>query len=181
MNARWLTLALAALLPLGGCADRTDPAPTAERETTTSDSGYSAQDAEFIETDTDGRARYRLRAARAHQDRQTRAVDLRDVELQLRSTNGNLWNISAERGHLPPRSRKLELAGDVRIEAHDALGPMVIRTASLAYDIDTARARAPGVVNLRTGAGELSAVAVAVDIKTRRLSLESKVHGHFTP
>lgn len=174
-------LLLAWLVTLAGCTPRSEDTTNNERDAASSDPGYLAHDAEFVETDTEGRTRYRLRAAQARQNPTTRELQLRSVIMDMQAASGERWNLRAERGHMPPRSRRLELAGDVRLESRLADGVLQIRTASIVYDIDAGRARAPGAVTLRTRGGELAAHAVAIDIKARRVSLESKVHGHFAP
>lgn len=175
-------LALAtACVALAGCSDRGNLVVNTEPESQHLDRGYSARDAEFIETDTAGHTRYRLRALRAHQDATTREVNLQGVRMEVRPVDGEPWQVRAERGHMPVAGRRLELAGDVRLESRLGTDALQLRTATLQYDIDAARVRAPGAVTIRTRSGELSAHAVNVDIKTRRVSLESKVHGLFTP
>lgn len=170
-----------ACLALAACSDRGSLAVNPETDSPVVDRGYTARDAEFIETDAAGRTRYRLRARQAHQDATTRAVRLQGVDLEVRPADGAPWQVRAERGHMPPAARRLDLTGDVRLESRVGAGALQLRTATLQYDIDAARVRAPGAVTIRTRNGELSAHAVNVDIKTRRVSLESKVHGLFTP
>ena len=170
-----------ACVALAACSDRGKLAVNSESDSQLIDRGYTARDAEFIETDAAGRTRYRLRARQAHQDAATRAVQLQGVDMEVRPADGAPWQVRAERGHMPPAARRLDLTGDVRLESRVGAGALQLRTATLQYDIDAARVRAPGAVTIRTRNGELSAHAVNVDIKTRRVSLESKVHGLFTP
>lgn len=168
-------------LALAACSDRGNLAVNTEPDAQSVDRGYTARDAEFIETDAAGQTRYRLRAEQAHQDAATREVNLEGVRMEVRPIDGEPWQVRAERGHMPAATRRLELTGDVRLESRVGAAALQLRTATLHYDIDAARVRAPGAVTIRTRTGELSAHAVNVDIKTRRVSLESKVHGLFTP
>lgn len=181
MRLRSLSGALALVLSLTGCDSRSVDIASINRDPDDVDAGYFATDTDILETFPNGEPRYRLRAAQARQNPATGATELRGVTMELRTDGDDRWRLRAERGVMAAHAQRVELAGDVRLDSARSRDALQLRTATLAYDIDAARARAPGLVEIEVAGGRLQAHAVAVDLKTRRVSLESKVHGHFTP
>ena len=180
-----LTLALALALPLlalAGCTAGERPtlaAATAE----TRDPGYSASDAEIIQTGTDGAPRYRLRAAHIEQDPRTLEVGLRTLTLETRDRDAARWQVEAPRGTLSGDAERLRLEGGVRLQGGDARDADLLRiaTPTLDYDLRELQARAAGEVRITLQGHVLEGNGLEANLRTRQVRLNSNVHGRFTP
>lgn len=167
----WLTLAT-----LTGCTHR-DTTDGAEFEST--DIGYSASGIELIQTDPEGRTRYRLTAAALSQDPSSREMRLQSVDLRMQADD-HAWQATAHGATLSADARKLFLRDRVMLEA-SGQPALRLRTEALDYDFPTRRARSPGAARISFDAGELTANRIEVDLERQRLSLGNSVHGRFAP
>lgn len=172
---------VAAAALLAGCAAPDDRSTL--RLATNDDPGYSARGAEVIETGADGRPRYRLRADTVRQDPTSGSIALEGVAMDIDDAGAAGWRLQAARGSLPAGARRVTLEGDVRLEgkAMPGEGPLRIRTAALAYDLETQRVAAPGEVQLEMTGRTLEATGLEADLKRRQAKLGSQVHGRFRP
>lgn len=171
---RTLALPSVALL-LGACAAQDDGGPG--RLASNDDPGYSASDAEVIETGADGLPRYRLRADTVRQDPATGSVALEGVDMTVSRPGADRWRVQAERGELPADARRVTLQGDVRLDGET----LRIRTAALAYDLEKNQVAAPGEVRFEMDGRTLEANGLEADLDSRQAKLGSRVHGRFNP
>lgn len=165
-------------LALGGCgaSGEDDGSATA----LDANAGYSAVDAEIIETDADGNPRYRLRAAFIEQDARTLAIDLRSIDMRVDDAESGSWQLRADRGVIPPDARQVALAGDVQLRTERAgSGALRIRTGELDYDFTTTRALAPGKVAIDLQGSVLEGQGLEADLTRRHVKLRSDIHGEF--
>jgi len=176
-------LLLALLLPglLAACDRGAADGARGEREA--ADPGYSASDAEILQTGADGLPRYRLQARHIEQDPRSLEVALVDIRLETREGDAARWQVTAPTGRLSGDSRLLVLEGGVTLEggaAPDA-EPLRLRTASLQYDLATARLRAAGPVQMTMRNHVLAGTGLDANLRTRQVRLQTDVHGRFTP
>lgn len=177
-----LALAPAALL-LAGCSSSRDAGEETAAALRSRDPGYEARGAEIIETGADGAPRYQVRAGTIRQDAASREVQLEQLTMQLRSESGGLWDVTAARGTMDGDGRTVDLTGAVRVRGRNAprSDDIEIRSEQLSYDFDAEVARSSADVSILIGARELSARGLLANLKDRRVRLESRVHGRFTP
>jgi len=143
--------------------------------------GYSARDAEVVETGDDGRALYTLNAGRIQQTASTGLVKMMVVRMRLRDSENKEWKLSAEEGQMPQDASKVELFGDVRVAGllpgtdQDA----EIRTRLLSFDTRQEIVSTHAPVTLSFSGRELKANGLVASLKDRRVKLESSVHAIF--
>ena len=185
MNRLRLGCAALAWLPavLAGCAGAGGDPQAGATAAAAEDPGYSATDAEVIETGPDGRPRYRLRADVIRQDPDTLAVRLERPRMQVDDPAAGPWRVAAETGTIPQGAQRVDLVGDVRVTGAvgEPAAALEIRAPELRYELATARVTAPREASILMSGQWLSARGLEADLKERRLRLESQVHGRFTP
>ncbi|MEN9789002.1 MAG: hypothetical protein RLZZ473_1066 [Pseudomonadota bacterium] len=169
------------LLALAGCTTELRPAGEADQERML-ERGYSARDAQIIETGPDGRARFTLQAALIEQQPATRDIVLTDIDMRLQSADAQ-WHLQADRGRMPAAAQRILLDGDVRLDGQPAgtLAPVSIRTDKLSYDLATSKAVAPGAVFIVLQKHRLEGTGLEADLKTYQARIRADVHGRFTP
>ncbi len=185
MNPRRAIAAAIAGLPaaLAGCAGPGSDPAAGVAATAAEDPGYSATDAEVVETGPDGRPRYRLHADAIRQDPDTLAVRLERPRMQVDDPAAGPWRVVADTGTIPQGAQRVDLAGNVRVTGTvgDPATPIEIRAPELRYELAAARVTAPRETSILLSGQWLSARGMDADLKARRLRLESSVHGRFTP
>ncbi len=180
-------LLVVALLTTACDTARNAVSPADGADTSNTRRGYSATGAELSATDAQGRQRYKLRAASIRQDPGQEAVDLTDVVVEFPDSRGQKWLLTADSGRMSSTARDapatVDLAGDVRLasDANSLGGPLSLETSTLTYDTVANRATTTQPVKLKSGAHTIEARGLTADLGTRRLKLESAVHGRFTP
>jgi LPS export ABC transporter protein LptC len=169
------------MLGLAGCSADLRSTDDSARDTML-ERGYSARDAEIIETGADGRPRFTLQAALIEQRPANRDIVLTDIDMRLQTADAQ-WRLQAERGNLPAAAQRILLAGDVRLDGQPegTLAPLRIRTEQLNYDLATSRALAPGAVSIMLQDHRLEGTGLEADLKTYRARIRADVHGRFTP
>lgn len=147
------------------------------------DPGYSATDAQIIQTGADGEPRYRLQAARIEQNPRTLEVALQDIRLETRAAEAARWQVTAASGTLSRNAQRLRLAGGVQLEGGDARDAdrLRIATQALDYDLQDEKARAAGDVRITLHGHVLEGTGLEANLRARQVRLNSDVHGRFTP
>ncbi|NDE02996.1 MAG: LPS export ABC transporter periplasmic protein LptC [Gammaproteobacteria bacterium] len=170
-----------AMLGLGGCSSDLRSTDDSARETML-ERGYSARDAEIVETGADGRPRFTLQAALIEQRPASRDIVLTDIDMRLQAADTQ-WHLQAKRGSMPAAAQRILLDGDVRLEGQPAgtVAPLRIRTEQLNYDLATSRALAPGAVSILLQDHRLEGTGLEADLKTYQARIRADVHGRFTP
>lgn len=145
--------------------------------------GYSARDAEIVETGPDGRPRYRLHAERIVQQPRDASVALQEITMTYRTEAGRDWQLTAERGRVPENARRIELEGSVVATGLPLRSRELARitTDRLSFDTQTERLITRAPVSVDWSGQRLTARGLVADLKEQHLSLESDVHGRFTP
>ncbi|MGE3665436.1 MAG: LPS export ABC transporter periplasmic protein LptC [Steroidobacteraceae bacterium] len=184
--SRWLVgLAVLAMIVATLLLGRTSRAPDAAVAggAGAADPGYSARDAEIIETGDDGRPRYWLEAARIEQPPDERAITLTRPALRYRAQGGGIWRAQAETGTVLPGHDLIELDGDVRLQGTLSGGgtPAHIATSHLAFDTKKEVASTRARVTIDWSGHRLAALGLRADLGAETLRLESQVNGRFLP
>ena len=142
--------------------------------------GYSAQNARLIETGEDGMPLYSLNAALIRQLPNQGRVQLTQVQMSFRDSDGNLWMATSDRGELAQPTEQVELAGNVHVSGTLPDGPAQISTAALSVDIRSDIVSTKEPVEMLWSGRPLSSTGLVADLKEHRVQLESAVHGSFT-
>lgn len=163
---------------------RQESAPEATTvQRTDSNEGYSARNAQLVQTGANGLPLYTVEAAtirqRPHQD----SVQLAQVDLTFHDPSGNRWSATADQGDIVRGTGRVELAGHVQVTAafKGARAPLQISTAALTFDSHSDQVRTADPVTLLWAGQQLDATGLLVSLKAHRLQLESKVHAIVTP
>jgi LPS export ABC transporter protein LptC len=158
------------------------------RETTTTPAapvqpGYYIKGARITEMGPDGVPLYRVEAERIVQDPKDDAIRLEELTLTYRTPGEHAWTLTAARGLVPPGSKTLNLAGNVRIVGQPVadMQQAVVYTERLTIDTETDIASTRDRVDIEWGTRRLSTMGLVADLKAERLRLESAVHGRFVP
>jgi LPS export ABC transporter protein LptC len=181
--ASWARSAALALLTgaISACSSGMELAADAGAQGRDLDPGYSLRGAEIVEMSADGRPRYTLRAKSARQDPDTLEVALDELTLELRDTRGSLWSVTAAQGRMSQDTAKVLLSGGVLVAGTGPV-PLQIRSEQLAIDTEAQRVSTAGAVRITMAGGpELQARGLDANLKSRQVTLESKVHGSFRP
>ncbi len=179
MNARVLLLLclLVGILTVAGWLHRTDDTTAPDKAETPR--GYYLTQARITQTDTSGQIRYALEASRIEQDLASDRVHLTTLTLAFRDQQAEAWQLRAHSGWLDNHTQQAAFAGEVTIQPGDDANTYLL-TDSLNVDLAAQTARTRDAVTLRMNAQQITAQGLFADIKTRKLKLESQVHGAFT-
>jgi LPS export ABC transporter protein LptC len=145
------------------------------------DPGYSAQQARLIQTGADGLPVYTLDAAQIQQRPDRGVVELQQVRLGFRDTEGNQWTARAARGELAQGSGVVQLEGDVHVNGTlpGSGEPTEITSEQLAFDTNAQVVSTQTPVTIVMSGRELQARGMVANLKERHVHLESAVHGSF--
>ena len=145
------------------------------------DPGYSAQQARLIQTGADGLPVYARDAAQIQQRPDRGTVELQQVRLGFRDTEGNQWTARAARGDLAQGSGVVQLEGDVHVNGTlpGSGEPTEITSEHLAFDTQTQILSTQTPVTIVMSGRELQARGMVANLKERHVHLESAVHGSF--
>jgi LPS export ABC transporter protein LptC len=145
--------------------------------------GYFMKGARIVETGDDGLPLYRVDAREIRQRPFDGGIELEELSVAYHVPGANEWTVTAARGFVPPESRTLSLAGDVRVVGQPAADsqPAVIRTERLMLDTESNIASTRDRVDIEWGNRRLSTMGLVADLKAEKLQLESAVHGRFVP
>lgn len=146
--------------------------------------GYYLTGVELREFGADGRQRLKLRAATASEVPTSGLVALADVALDFRSAgDGQDWRLTAATARVAREGDRVEFEGDVTMRGQGSGIPAgaELRTPRLTFDTAREQARSDAAVTLALGAHELQGQGMFADLRAGRLTLETAVHGRFTP
>lgn len=159
----------------------TVPRPTTTQQADTGE-GYSARDAQLIETGADGLPLYTLDAATIRQLPDADRVQLTQVSMRVTS-GADQWTATADQGDIVRGSNRIELDGHVRVSAflQSAGSPILIATDKLSFNSRADIVSTADPVTLIWSGQRVDARGLEADLKARRLQLESSVHATITP
>jgi len=190
---------LAGVFLIGGRSDTTEN----DDARAGADAGYAARDTEVIETGTDGRELYRLKAELIRQRPDAGIVELERVRMDYypgartdevtspaapaaaATTDAPraLWKVTAQRGEVQESGDSIRLSGDVNVA-----GPMPTAAETIQLDTDALvitpreeRITTDALVTLTWSGQRLSAVGMIANLKDETVQLQSKVNGRFIP
>lgn len=148
---------------------------------TVTDPGYTATDAEIIQTGPDGQPLYRLQARRVEQSQAGTEIHVVEPRLTYQQGSGPEWSLRADTGVLPPDADRADLAGSVyAVATRPDTAPLEIRTDRLGVDMDRQLVTTADPVRIAWGRDQVTAVGLRADLKADTLRLESRVHGEIT-
>lgn len=158
------------------------------------DTGYSARDAEIVETGVDGKPRYRLEADRITQQPHDGMVNLEHVTMHYRTDLGEEWRLRADHGELPEDARNVRLDGSVLVQgplasashaksdqatAERTMPELELTTEHLNVDTLEQVVTTPDPVTVLWSGERIDGIGLWANLKEQRLRLESHVHGLF--
>ncbi len=150
---------------------------------TTLDPGYSARNADLVETGPDGRPMYTLHAAEIEQQPASRVAVLDDVTMQFRDETGHVWNGRANRGFVQDGASQIDLQGAVSLWGllPSTQQPIDLASDRLTVDTRTEIVTTSDPVVLEWNGQRLYARGLVARLREERMTLESDVHGTYQP
>jgi LPS export ABC transporter protein LptC len=147
------------------------------------DFGYVALDTDVVQTGDDGKPLYTLSAARIEQVPGSGDVGARTLTLHYAPDATQQWTLAAREALLPGGGSLLHLMGDVQVRGRPPGSALValINTQRLDYDTRSQDVSTRDDVRITWGGQQLDARGLTANLKQGQLSLESKVHGRFSP
>src|SRR5688572_14944242 len=145
--------------------------------------GYAARDAEIVETGKDGRPIYTVKAAMVRQSLNSEVINLDDVRMEFRGTDGNLWTARADQGQILQDAANVHLTGSVSVSGMlpGSQEPATITTDWLSFDTVAEIVKTQAPVMLDWSGGTLRGLGLVASLKAKTVRLESNVHGSFPP
>jgi LPS export ABC transporter protein LptC len=140
--------------------------------------GYSARNAQVIETDESGRPAYRVEAALVRQRPNDGRVQLAAPRMSLLTSEGETVHVQARSGQIREDGSEVRLFGDVKLNGELSGTPIEVETSILSYDTPTETVRVPAPVVFRQRRGSMEAPGLTADLKQGVITLES-VNGKF--
>lgn len=161
------------------------------------DPGYSARDAQLIETGYDGRERYRLDARVIRQQTESGVIELEGLAMNYHveaqdgpgtpapsvTASADVWHLTSDHGEVRSNGDDVQLRGNVRVTgpAPGTGEPLSLTTDNMRINTPTQFIETKAPVKLRWSGHELNARGMEADLKAGTLRLESDVNGHFFP
>jgi LPS export ABC transporter protein LptC len=143
--------------------------------------GYSARNAEVVETGDDGRPVYTLNARTVRQRTNDSRVQLDGPHMTFVADDGTTWNLTARAGLIHQDGSNVDLFGDVKLDGTVSDVPVTVGTSTISFDTKTEIAHTTAPVTLDRSGGRLGATGLVANLKDSTIRLESKVHGTFPP
>jgi LPS export ABC transporter protein LptC len=145
--------------------------------------GYSARNAQILETGVDGQPMYTVNAKVIREMPATSTVTLDDVQMQLRDDHGTVWTAHADHGHIQEDSALVDLTGDVTVSGvlPGTTSPAVLTTTELGVDTHNQIISTQAPVQFDWSGQTLNARGFVARLKDQQVRLESEVHGRIRP
>ncbi len=145
------------------------------------DEGYSARDAQLIETGPAGLPLYTLNAATIRQLPNANQVQLSEVSMSFHG-GGDQWTATSDQGEILRGTSRIELTGHVQVSATitGSSAPIRIATGKLSFNSRSDIVSTSDPVRLTWSGQQLDAHGLVADLKAHRLQLESSVHAIVT-
>jgi len=180
-----VTLCVVAVMGLAFLLGRQGQTPGRRAEATGQpvDFGYVALDTDVVQTGEDGKPLYTLSAARIEQVPGSGDVGARTLTLHYAPDATQHWTLAAREALLPGGGSLLHLVGDVQVRGRPPGSTLTaqINTQRLDYDTRSQDVSTRDDVRISWGGQQLDARGLTANLKQGQLSLESKVHGRFSP
>jgi LPS export ABC transporter protein LptC len=145
------------------------------------DPGYSASQARLVQTGADGLPVYTLNAAHIQQQPNNGLVELQEVHLTFRDSNGNEWRARGARGEVAQNSGLVSLSGDVHVAGTlpGSAEPTEITSEHIAFDTNSQVVETRDPVTITMSGRILNSQGLTARLKDGHVQLESAVHGTF--
>lgn len=146
------------------------------------DEGYSARNAQLIQTGPSGLPLYTLNAATIRQLPDADLVQLSQVSMSFQN-GGEQWTATSDQGQLVSASNQIELSGHVQVSGilPGSSAPIHISTDALSFNSRARIVSTADPVTVDWAGRRLDARGMVADLKAHRLQLESSVHAVLTP
>jgi LPS export ABC transporter protein LptC len=143
--------------------------------------GYSARNAEVVETGDDGRPLYTLTADQVRQHPNDNRVQLDAPRMTYIARDGVPWHVRARSGQIREDGERIELFGDVHLNGKtpDAEAPTVVETSVLSFNTQTEIVSTKAPLTLDWNGVKVAAVGVTVNLNDHKVKLESRVNGRL--
>ncbi len=173
-------LALVAAIYFFSSSSGTTDAPKAAGQPS-EETGYTARNAEVIETNDDGRPMYTLIADRVRQHPNDNRVQLDQPRMTYVASDGNTWHVKARAGQIRDDGVNVILFGDVHVNGQlpGAEAPAIIDTSILAFDTKKEVVTTHAPVSLDWNGRKLSGTGLIAKLPDQQVTLESRIHGSF--
>lgn len=150
---------------------------------TAHDPGYSALNAQLVQTGPDGKPLYTLDAAQMREQPGNDTVMFDQVQMGFRDSSGGQWTARAQRGELGQETGVVQLEGDVHVVGTlpHSQQPAEISAEHLAFDTRAQVVTTRDPVTFNVGGHQLEGTGLVASLKDHRVQLESAVHGTFPP
>lgn len=145
------------------------------------ESGYSARNAELIETGDNGRPVYTLLSDLVRQRPNDNRVLLDAPRMTFVASDGNTWHATAKSGEILADGSQIDLFGDVHINGQlpGAEAPAIIDTSILSFDTRAELVSTHAPVSLDWNGRKLSGTGLTAKLPAHKVTLESGIHGTF--
>jgi LPS export ABC transporter protein LptC len=143
--------------------------------------GYSARNAQVIETGDDGRPAFTVNARVVRQRANDTRIQLDAPHMTFLTTESGVWRVDARAGQIQADGSNIDLYGDVKMNGELSGTPVVIGTSIISYDTHDEIARTHAPVTFDTRGGTLRATGLVANFKEGSVRLESHVHGTYPP
>ncbi len=146
-------------------------------------SGYYLREATLFGTDTEGRIRYRLNAARIDRPADGGNLTFEDLRVEYDPAFDVHWRLSAGAGVAGIEPGQLALHGGVRLEtrASGAASPTRIETQTLTLNTSASTATTRDRVALENGRTRFEATGMSADLANDRIDLHADVSANILP
>ncbi len=157
------------------------------------DPGYSALDAQVIETGYDGRERYRLNAKSIRQQGDNGVIDLEQLEMNYHpgaqgnvpgekpvsaKTAAEVWHLTSDHGQVQTDGNDVLLKGNVHVTGPTPGSdvPLVLTSDNMRVNTPTQFIETDAPVQIRSAGNVVDAVGLEADLKAGDVRLKSAVH-----
>jgi LPS export ABC transporter protein LptC len=138
--------------------------------------GYSARNAEVVQTGDDGRPEFTVVSPLIRQQTNDERVQLDAPRMTFVSLENGTWHAQSRSGLIRADGSNVDLFGDVKMEGKLSDSPVVINTSTIAFDTKTQIARTPAYILATYRGGTLGATGLVANLKDGILELESNPH-----
>ena len=143
--------------------------------------GYSARNAQMIETGDDGRPAFTVDARVVRQRANDSRVQLDAPHMTFLTSESGVWRVQSRSGQIQADGSHIVLFGDVKMNGTLNGTPITIGTSIVSYDTHEEIARTEVPVTFDARGGTLNATGLVANFKDGSVRLESHVHGTFPP
>lgn len=163
-----------------GSGSGTASAPAAANEPSEAP-GYSARNAQVVQTGDDGRPLYTLLANQVRQHPNDNRIQLDVPRVTYIASDGVPWHVRSKSGLIRGDGEQIELYGDVHLNGQtpDAEAPTVIDTSTLSFNTKEELVSTKAPLTLDWNGVKVAAVGVTVNLNDHKVKLESRVDGRL--